>query len=480
MSWSKRTRSYSELERGIAEDRVTLTDLLHEDQLPAALGQRLPLVSQFLADHIQEIISLAAAPNPPDPAQQKQCSLLLASSAPFLRDVLSKRPEILRFLISLLSEAANDRTLVLSILSHAIDSTAAEVLHGFPDNFFCMLFSEIENNHFFDFFQKIVGQRFPPAQALFERAVIEGPLFEALATGASCRVHRGLIVLRALVICLPPSSALLARLRTPERLKMVLEIGCSSPTNDIGGEAFHCCVLLIESCRDAAHLIEALTEFSEPVCRYVLRDRRFRADQRWAAALLKMLICEDGVIADDLYRAIVFLIELFFERRLNSFLHQTVVAVLGKVGGPEEFTRVVDGSGLVPKILEAQEKRAEFAASFWGHIHELSSLIEKKAPKEFLDKFSGWEEYVREVVTPWGDIVKAPYGGELPTVDNRGSDDDALFYHCRFIDSADLRRLGIELENGSLSSDSDSDSDGESEDYSDEEEEDWEESTDSE
>ena len=111
----------------------------------------------------------------------------------------------------------------------------------------------------------------------------------------------------------------------------------------------------------------------------------------------------------------VYLINLFFKKQQLSFLHNSVLEYIHVIYQYTDFFYdVVEKSKLVEKVLDIIKNRNETNASFWGHIHRLSSLIDNydsKMPNELKER---WCEYFKTEHEEISNIIKKPFGGELP------------------------------------------------------------------
>jgi hypothetical protein len=270
---------------------------------------------------------------------------------------------------------------------------------------------------------------------------IDECLMQLVASGSSCHVARRLVLLRLLIIFLHPAAAMLARLQSADRVSRLLDIGISSPTVEIGDGAFHVVNLIIQSCADSSRVLPAVEGRAGDLCRYILRDRLFQGDKRYAVELL----ARTSFAAHSAVEVVVFLVDLFFESPVNSFLHQAVVLLFERLAVIPMFVHFVSQTGIIQRMIGAIAAREHTSAAFWGQMHRISEIINKFVQNGEIPRSPEWDEYLKTVVNPATEAMMANYGGETPVVIKVGSgsdpDDWGLVYQCPFVDSCELHNL---------------------------------------
>jgi hypothetical protein len=408
-------------------------------QVRGAASQRLPRLSEFLIDHIQEIISFVAVA---DGSQRREtCISLLLSPSGLLRDAFLKSPANVQFFVTRLVDPVSDCPTLLRILGGVVDVTGATILERFPPDIIPFVIPRIDDAIVLDFCHKLLWRRVPAAQAYIQSTPIDDCLMGLVKSGSSCHVTRCLALLRLLIIFLHPTAAMLTRLQSPDRVSILLEVGINSPTVEIGDGAFHVVNLIVQSCTDCSGILAAVESRSADLCGYILRDRLFQGDKRYAIELVARTSFGSHITVDT----IVFLVGLFFESPMNSFLHQSVLLPFERLAVTPKFVQVVRETGIIQRMIDAAAAREQTHAAFWGQVHRISEIVNEFVQNGQIPGSPEWDVYFDSVVRPTAELMKTNYGGDAPVVIKFGSgsdpDDWLPMYQCPFVDSCELETL---------------------------------------
>jgi hypothetical protein len=449
MSWTKRSESYRQIEKSITSGTVTLESLLHQAHLTQAIAQRSRVVVDFLRSHIRDVIHTVASAEKP---MQKLALSALTTSSGFLKDALLGDVGNLRTLLDDFYSPGSDQFALLQVMDHLLTATDGAWLADIPDpiSFFRLIIDKIGNAHFYEFLFSVLWVKSGTADRFLFDIQFDRLVFTIVEQGlGSVCVERGFAILRFLIANNPQLSGnFAARFRDPAKVSRVLGIGLDSATNSLAEAAFRFVLCLCQGDL-SAHFDDGVTVLKENcfrICLYIERDHTFTSDKRFATELLILVVSTRNIADPFVFTCAAFLFHLFFELPTNSFLHCSVLALVGALSRlPSGFPEFLASSDVKVEILRAVAARERTDAANWGAIQELAGIVNKV---EGLPQCAKWDRYIADVWSPTREIINADYGGRPPVAPK---DEDGL-YQCAFLDSIDLLAGLLHSSDGSSSS----------------------------
>ncbi|KAH0788012.1 hypothetical protein GPJ56_008113 [Histomonas meleagridis] len=116
---------------------------------------------------------------------------------------------------------------------------------------------------------------------------------------------------------------------------------------------------------------------------------------------------------------VVFMIDLFFEKPFLSFLHNSTLEIINTIYQYTDlFSDVMEKSNLGERILNVMDMKNQIMASYWGHLHQISELIDNYESQLKPQMVPKWENYFKNVYTPLEKIIQSNYGGQTPKPSN--------------------------------------------------------------
>jgi hypothetical protein len=120
------------------------------------------------------------------------------------------------------------------------------------------------------------------------------------------------------------------------------------------------------------------------------------------------------------------LIDMFFERPTNSFLHRRIQSLFSKIAQNQARLRTFCAeSGICRRIVDMFRRRDDAAAAYWGVLYAIANVIAEKAPGEQDDE--EWASFMDTTMKEMKTLIEEPFGGPRPNQDDLPLETDEPF-----------------------------------------------------
>ena len=438
MNWGSSSGSCSRISSLLEQGNCELVDIIKDDNFKVALKKQVPLLIDFLVNHISEIADLALGVTQSSFAgAQSVCFSLIVTQMHALTSRLVVNAEFLGKLndfISTQDELTTTNAAVFSrILQFLIQASNCAVLDRFPERevLFGKILKHLKFSSVTDLLVFMTEDRRKTMITFLEDNNVADLLLSSI--GDNPIVNEKLFLFMANVVnSVDFDSPILSPFEKPETMDMIFKMAMTACPH-VSSQVFN---LLFEAAAQCdseeddplyVTVFKFLVSKVPEICQFVLSDEPFLEVKTRAMELINMVVIPPSELPQCVLDLCEALFNQMFEKPANTFLHSAFLSLFDTITmDPERAVSLIEKAQMRKKILETYKKREEISASYWGVLYTLATKIATKFDNE-AETDDEWKAFISDTLEHTKQVIDASYGGPVPDENDVPDEEDSVF-----------------------------------------------------
>ena len=440
MSWRYRKDTFQNIADIINSPDCSLAKLAKQPNVKNAFKRQFKNLLDYLLINLQEVIDIALGDKKAEnDAVTALCMYFLTNQSPSFTAQFTNNP---LFLIRLSKYLSNENLTERGLISFArifeflVKVSNGFVLKTFPDRktLIPKLLSHISNFSIYSLLCEITDHGHKVTTEYLESTNASQIIFEALGDDTFLN-GRILTLLTNIISCGLPGTPLVTYLVEDKQLNTIFSFALND-NQKVSSQSFKLLLEVSNLCdddlddtededSDTNRIFKYIVSKIPLICDFINSPKPFCSAKTAANDLLVSVISTCEKVPDNVYKLLDSLYPKVFEQPTRSSLHCLYLKLLSSLLDRDEDYFVKHD--LRPQIVSAFKNKNKVLASYWGHLHKITTkIIESKT--QFPKECPGWDDYLNTTYQQMTKLIAQNYGGTVPKPSfSSSSSDDTGF-----------------------------------------------------